>query len=46
MELLTHLGDGLYFPGLHWMHTIKSGLLSGVGTDAEYVAERMDIERE
>ena len=37
---------GLYFLGLHWMHTIKSGLLSGVGTDAGYVAARMDIERE
>lgn len=32
---------GLYFLGLHWMHTIKSGLLSGVGSDAEYLAEHM-----
>jgi putative flavoprotein involved in K+ transport len=32
---------GLYFLGLHWMHTIKSGLLSGVGNDAEYLAEHM-----
>jgi putative flavoprotein involved in K+ transport len=32
---------GLYFLGLHWMHTFKSGLLSGVGRDAEYLAERM-----
>jgi putative flavoprotein involved in K+ transport len=30
---------GLYFLGLHWMHTFKSGLLSGVGRDAEYLAE-------
>ncbi len=29
---------GLYFLGLHWLHTGKSGLLFGVGEDAEYVA--------
>jgi len=29
------------FLGLHWMHTIKSGLLSGVGNDAEYLAEHI-----
>lgn len=29
---------GLYFVGLHWMHTFKSGLFSGVGADAEYLA--------
>jgi putative flavoprotein involved in K+ transport len=29
---------GLYFLGLHWMHTIKSGLLAGVGYDAEHIA--------
>jgi putative flavoprotein involved in K+ transport len=34
---------GLYFLGLHWMHTYKSGLLSGVGSDAEYVAAHMDF---
>ena len=33
---------GLFFLGLHWMHTIKSGLFSGVGSDAEYLAEHMD----
>ena len=33
----------LYFLGLHWMHTFKSGLLSGVGSDAEYLADRMDL---
>ena len=27
---------GLFFLGLHWMHTFKSGLLSGVGTDAQF----------
>jgi len=32
---------GLYFLGLHWMHTIKSGLPSGVGSDAEHLAEHM-----
>ena len=32
---------GLYFLGLHWMHTIKSGLLSGIGSDAEHLAEHM-----
>jgi putative flavoprotein involved in K+ transport len=32
---------GLYFLGLHWMHTFKSGLFSGVGSDAEYLAEHM-----
>jgi putative flavoprotein involved in K+ transport len=32
---------GLYFLGLHWMHTFKSGLFSGVGGDAEYLVEHM-----
>jgi len=32
---------GLYFLGLHWMHTFKSGLFSGVGADAEHLAEHM-----
>ena len=34
---------GLYFLGLHWMHTFKSGLFSGVGRDAEYLAEHMKL---
>ncbi len=34
---------GLYFLGLHWMHTFKSGLFSGVGSDAEYLAELMSV---
>ncbi len=34
---------GLYFLGLHWMHTVKSGLLCGVGVDARYLAEDMDV---
>jgi putative flavoprotein involved in K+ transport len=29
---------GLYFAGLHWLHTFKSGILLGVGEDAAYVA--------
>ncbi|MFN8474777.1 MAG: NAD(P)-binding domain-containing protein [Anaerolineae bacterium] len=32
---------GLYFAGLHWMHTHRSGLLLGVGEDAEYVASHL-----
>jgi putative flavoprotein involved in K+ transport len=34
---------GLYFLGLHWMHTFKSGLFSGVGSDAEYLAEHTGV---
>jgi hypothetical protein len=37
---------GLYFLGLHWMHTIKSGLLCGVGEDARYLAEQIDVRAE
>jgi putative flavoprotein involved in K+ transport len=33
---------GMYFLGLHWMHTFKSGLLSGVGRDAEHLADQMN----
>lgn len=36
---------GLYFLGLHWMHTIKSGLLSGVGDDARYITQHIDRAR-
>jgi putative flavoprotein involved in K+ transport len=32
---------GLYFLGLHWMHTFKAGLFSGVGSDAEHLAEHI-----
>jgi putative flavoprotein involved in K+ transport len=31
----------LFFLGLHWMHTLKSGLLFGVGDDAAYLADYM-----
>jgi putative flavoprotein involved in K+ transport len=34
---------GLYFLGLHWMYTVKSGLLSGVGADADYLADHIDL---
>ena len=33
---------GLYFLGLHWMHTLRSGLLMGVGDDARYIGERIE----
>lgn len=36
---------GLYFLGLHWMHTFRSGLFSGVGSDAEYLARRINERR-
>ena len=29
---------GLYFVGLPWLHTVKSGLLFGVGEDASHIA--------
>jgi putative flavoprotein involved in K+ transport len=32
---------GTYFLGLHWMHTFRSGLFSGVGADAEHLADHM-----
>ena len=34
---------GLYFLGLHWMHTFKPGLFAGVGGDAEYLAHHMSL---
>lgn len=33
---------GLYFLGLPWLHTIQSGLLSGVGDDARHVGEHIE----
>ena len=35
--------SGLYFLGLHWMHTFKSGLFSGVGDHAEHLAENLSL---
>ena len=32
---------GLYFLGLHWMHTFGSGLFSGVSNDASLLAEHI-----
>jgi putative flavoprotein involved in K+ transport len=32
---------GLYFVGLPWLDTQKSGLLLGVGSHAEYIAEQI-----
>ena len=39
---VTHV-PGLYFLGLHWMHTFKSGLFSRVGSDAGYLADHMSL---
>ena len=36
---------GLYFLGLNWLHTIKSGLLAGVGEDAAHVARHIESRR-
>jgi putative flavoprotein involved in K+ transport len=33
---------GVYFLGLHWMHTFRSAILAFVGRDAAYLAERID----
>jgi putative flavoprotein involved in K+ transport len=35
--------DGLYFLGLRWMHTRASSFLSGVGSDAEYLADQIAL---
>jgi hypothetical protein len=32
---------GLFFVGLPWLHTAKSGLIFGVGEDARYIADRI-----
>lgn len=33
---------GLYFLGLHWMHTFKSGTFMGLGDDAVHVVDHLD----
>lgn len=33
--------SGLYFLGLHWLHTIKSGLFVGIADDAAYIADHI-----
>src|SRR5215471_3720754 len=35
---------GLFFVGLPWLHTAKSGLIYGVGGDASFIADRI-VER-
>jgi putative flavoprotein involved in K+ transport len=37
--------SGIYFLGLHCLHTLKSGLLFGVGDDAAYVARHIQARR-
>jgi putative flavoprotein involved in K+ transport len=32
---------GLYFVGLHWLHTAGSALFAGVGADAEHVVDHL-----
>jgi len=36
---------GLYFLGLHFMHTRKSGLIWGVGDDANHVVDHIAARR-
>ncbi|MFT5447252.1 MAG: putative flavoprotein involved in K+ transport [Gammaproteobacteria bacterium] len=42
---VTHRGEtaapGLYFLGLNFLHTRRSGIVYGVGADADYVAQRL-----
>jgi putative flavoprotein involved in K+ transport len=33
---------GVYFLGLHWMHTFRSAILAFVGRDAAYLADHID----
>jgi putative flavoprotein involved in K+ transport len=33
---------GVYFLGLHWMHTFRSAVIAFVGRDAAYIADHMD----
>jgi putative flavoprotein involved in K+ transport len=33
--------EGLYFLGLHWMHTFKSGTFLGIGADADHIADNL-----
>ena len=38
--------DGLFFVGLPWLHTAKSGLIYGVAEDASYIADRIAERRD
>ena len=33
---------GVYFLGLHWMHTFRSAILAFMGRDAAYLADNND----
>jgi putative flavoprotein involved in K+ transport len=33
---------GVYFLGLHWMHTFRSAVIAYVGRDAAYIADHID----
>ena len=35
--------DGLYFLGMPWLHSRKSGILFGVGDDAAYLAAHIAL---
>ena len=35
--------DGLYFLGMPWLHSWKSGILFGVGDDAAYLAAHIAL---
>jgi len=37
---------GLFFVGLPWLHTAKSGLIHGLSEDARYIADRIAERRE
>jgi putative flavoprotein involved in K+ transport len=37
--------DGLYFLGMPWLHTRKSGILFGVGEDAAYLASQITLRK-
>jgi putative flavoprotein involved in K+ transport len=37
---------GLFFVGLPWLHTAKSGLIFGVSEDARYIADRIAARRD
>ncbi len=35
--------SGVYFLGLHWMHTFRSAILAFVGRDASYIADHIEL---
>jgi putative flavoprotein involved in K+ transport len=37
--------DGLYFLGMPWLHSRRSGILFGVGDDAAYIAQHIGARR-